>query len=327
MIDKQRSPLRTDADGVITFSFFLLPEYAMISLMSAIEPLRIANRLAGKTLFRWQCFSEAGKAVLASNDMGLGVHLDYKQQPLPKNLFVNSSFNPQKSLSENSVKWLQQVKRQGGCFGALDTGCFLLAKANLLQDQRITMHWEAIPVFKALYPEQKISADLFVIDGACITCAGGVAATDMVLSLIEPYCDLVLIEKICDQIIGAGKREEQVGQRNDIAKRLNIHNPRLLKVLQIMQSNLSTPIATASLAEQAHISLRQLERLFERYLQVTPSQYYLKLRLQKAQQLLAETALSISEIGFICGFGSASQFSRSYRKQYQIAPSKERSVV
>jgi len=325
MIEKQRSPLRADADGVITFSFLLLPEYAMISLMSAIEPLRIANRLAGKQLFRWQCFSEEGKSVRASNEMSLGEHLDYKQQPLPKNLFVNSSFNPQKYASVSSIKWLQQVKRRGGCFGALDTGCFLLAKANLLQDHHITMHWEAIPVFKELYPQQRVSADLFVVDSACVTCAGGVAATDMLLSLIESYCEKAFIEQICDQFIGAGKRGEQMGQRSD-AKRLNIHHPRLLKVLRIMEDNLSTPIPAAYLAEQVHISLRQLDRLFERYLQVTPSQHYLQLRLQKAQQLLRETVLSISQIGFICGFGSASQFSRSYRKQFMIAPSAERSV-
>jgi len=327
MIDKKRLPLCADSDGVITFSFLLLPEYAMISLMSAIEPLRIANRLAGKVLFRWQCFSEEGKPVVASNDMALGEHLNYKQEPLPKNLFVNSSFNPQRHLSVSALKWLQQVKRHGACFGALDTGCFLLAKANLLQNHRITMHWEAIPVFKELYPQQQVSTDLFVVDGTCVTCAGGVAATDMVLSLIEPYCKNSLIEEICDQFIGAGKREEQVGQRSDIAKRLHIHNPRLLKVLRIMEANLSVPITTAHLAEQGHISLRQLERLFERYLQMTPSQHYLKLRLEKAQQLLRETVLSIAEIGFACGFGSAAQFSRSYRKHYLITPSKERSVV
>ena len=92
------SPLRADADGVITFSFLLLPEYAMISLMSAIEPLRIANRLAGRQLFRWQCFSEEGETVLASNQMSLSNHLSFKHPILPKNLLVNSSFNPQRYL-------------------------------------------------------------------------------------------------------------------------------------------------------------------------------------------------------------------------------------
>ena len=318
------SPLCADADGVITFAFLLRPEYAMISLMSAIEPLRIANRLAGKPLFRWQCFSEEGESVLASNEMSLSRHLGFKDRELPKNLFVNSSFNPRRYLSQCSVKWLQQIKRRGGCIGAFDTGCFLLAEANLLNGHCVTMHWEAVPVFAELYPEQGISTDLFVVDGACVTCAGGVAATDMMLSLIAPFCDKKLIEQICDQFIGQGVRDKHVEQRIGMSERLNIHNPRLLKVLKLMEANLASPITTADLAEQVHISLRQLERLFQRYLQMTPSRYYLKLRLTRAKQLLCETSLSVSQIALACGFGSPSQFSRSYRKEYLIAPNTAR---
>ena len=318
------SPLRADADGVITFSFLLLPEYAMISLMSAIEPLRIANRLAGRQLFRWQCFSEEGETVLASNQMALSNHLSFKHPILPKNLLVNSSFNPQRYLSMRSIKWLQQIKRRGGCIGALDTGCFLLAKANLLKEHCITMHWEAMPVFNELYPDHRISTDLFVVDGACMTCAGGVATTDMMLYLMAPFCEKSLIEQICEQIISRGAREQHVAQRSAISRRLKVHNPRLLKVLRLMEDNLVSPIGVAQLAWQVHISLRQLERLFSQYLQNSPRRYYIKLRLIKARQLLRESSLSISQIALGCGFSSASQFSHSYRKQYLIAPRAER---
>lgn len=320
------SPLRADADGVITFSFLLLPEYAMISLMSAIEPLRIANRMAGKQLFRWQCFSEGGVRVLASNHMALDTHLDLKAAALPKNLFVNSSFNPRRYLSQTNIKWLQQIKRRGGCIGALDTGCFLLAEANLLKGRCVTMHWEAIPVFNELYPEQHTSTDLFVVAGACVTCAGGVAATDMMLSLITPYCDKGLITQICDQFISQGVRDQHAKQRIATSKRLNVHNPRLLRVLQLMADNLHNPIPAEQLAQQVHISLRQLERLFVYYLQISPSQHYLKLRLARAKQMLRETSLSISQIAFASGFSSPSQFSRRYRKEFLIAPKTERKV-
>lgn len=67
----ERVPLIADEDGVFTLSFLLLPEYAMVSLLSAIEPLRIANRLAEKMLFRWQCLSENDNAVVASNGMAI----------------------------------------------------------------------------------------------------------------------------------------------------------------------------------------------------------------------------------------------------------------
>ena len=53
-VGAQGSFLQADDDGVITLSFLLLPEYAMMSLLSAIEPLRVANRLAGREVYRWQ---------------------------------------------------------------------------------------------------------------------------------------------------------------------------------------------------------------------------------------------------------------------------------
>ncbi|WP_198598887.1 AraC family transcriptional regulator [Enterovibrio norvegicus] len=142
-----QKPLIADDDGVFTLSFLLLPEYAMVSLLSAIEPLRIANRLAGKTLFRWQCFSEDGEPVLASNGLALQDSISINTSEKPRNLFVNASFHPEKHMSELAIKWLRDLHRLGVMIGALDTGCYLLAKAKLLDGYPITLHWEAKPSF------------------------------------------------------------------------------------------------------------------------------------------------------------------------------------
>jgi len=109
----QNTALKPDNDGIITLSFLLLPEYAMISLLSAIEPLRVANRLAGKTLYRWQCLSENGQPVLASNDMALQQHHAMTEVTTPRNLFVVSSFNPQNHINQPTINWLRQLNRQG----------------------------------------------------------------------------------------------------------------------------------------------------------------------------------------------------------------------
>lgn len=83
--------LVADNDGVFTLSFLLLPEYAMVSLLSAIEPLRIANRLAGKEVFRWQCLSEDGESVVASNGMALEKPISINACSLPRNLLDRKS--------------------------------------------------------------------------------------------------------------------------------------------------------------------------------------------------------------------------------------------
>ena len=55
-----------------TFCFLLLPGFSMMGLMSAIEPLRVANRFRGD-LYRWHLLSRDGAAVAASNGMSLNV--------------------------------------------------------------------------------------------------------------------------------------------------------------------------------------------------------------------------------------------------------------
>jgi len=327
MLKTKEGALIADGDGVFTLSFLLLPEYAMVSLLSAIEPLRIANRLAGKTLFRWQCFSENGDSVLASNGMALQESLDISQAPRPRNLFVNASFNPEKHITDPCIKWLRELHNQGSMIGALDTGCYLLAKAKLLQDYNVTLHWEAKPAFQERYPQLKVSGELFEIDRKRITCAGGNAATDMVLHLIEYYYQADLAILVCEQLIKNGARSHSDNQRLGWSKRLNIHNPKILKALALMGDHIETPLSASDLACALAISIRQLERLFLQHLKCTPSSYYLQLRIEHARYLLSDSGLSISDIALASGFSSTAHFSRRYREFYGTTASQYRSLV
>jgi AraC family carnitine catabolism transcriptional activator len=66
----ERSDLNGEAERI---GFFLAPEFSMIALFSAVEPLRVANRLSGRQLYDWRLFSVHGGPVIASNGMSLVV--------------------------------------------------------------------------------------------------------------------------------------------------------------------------------------------------------------------------------------------------------------
>lgn len=318
--------LKPDEDGVVTVSFLLLPEYAMMALLSAIEPLRVTNRFAGRVLFRWQLLSEDGNAVTASNQLSFqpNLHAHLQRVPPPKNLFVVSSFHPERYLKPNTIDYLRQLNRQGSLFGAMDTGCYLLAAANLLKGYRVTLHWEAVPAFREAYPWLEVTNELFEIDRNRITCAGGNSATDLMLHIIQLQCGHEMALKVCEQFIKSGIRQKSDRQRLGLAARLNVYNPRLLRVLALIEEHLDNPLTAAELAERVHISGRQLERLFKRYLDKSPSAYYMSVRMERAQKLLKETNLSVSEVATACGFGSIAHFSRTYRSHYHQAPRDER---
>ena len=50
-------------------AFVLLPRFSMIAFVSAVEPLRVANRISGKQLYEWHIFSQDGGPVAASNGL------------------------------------------------------------------------------------------------------------------------------------------------------------------------------------------------------------------------------------------------------------------
>ena len=91
-----------------------------------------------------------------------------------------------------------------------------------------------------------------------------------------------------------------------------------------MRTTLDSPVPIATVAAEAGVTTRQLERLFGTGLGVTPRRHYLELRLDRARSLLLQTERSIIEVAVASGFGSAGHFTRAYRKRYGITPGEQR---
>ena len=91
-----------------------------------------------------------------------------------------------------------------------------------------------------------------------------------------------------------------------------------------MEANLEEPVGLDELAALNDVSVRQLERLFNKYLQRTPSQYYLELRLSRARQLLLRSESQVRDIALACGFASPAHFSKCYSRFFGLSPMGER---
>lgn len=103
-----------------------------------------------------------------------------------------------------------------------------------------------------------------------------------------------------------------------------IYNPKLAQAITEMENSSPTILSRNEIARRAGLSQRQLERLFQRYLNTSPARYYLKMRLKRAKNLLTQTPMPITEIALNCGFVSASHFSKCYRELFTISPRAER---
>jgi AraC family carnitine catabolism transcriptional activator len=303
--------------------FLLLPKFSMMGFLSAVEPLRVANRFGGE-LYRWHVLSLDGGPVLASNGMSLNVEAGLENPGANSLLFVVAGFEPLASYDARLAAWLHRAERQGAILGGIDTGSFVLAEAGLFGAQRLTLHWEAIEAFKERYPRLQVTQELFEIDGRRITSAGGTASLDLMLSLVGNVHGEELAVAASEQFVLGRIRTRQDHQRMQIASRYGIHNKKLVQVIGEMERHSEQPLGSQQLADAINVTPRQLERLFRQHLQETPSNFYLALRLDKARQLLRQTDMSVLEVGLACGFESASYFSRCYRSRFALCPSADR---
>ncbi|MFK3792143.1 GlxA family transcriptional regulator [Pseudomonas piscis] len=305
------------------FYFLLLPGFSAIGFISAIEPLRVANRFRGG-LYRWHVLSVDGGAVLASN--GMSVNADAALEPLKKGatLLVVAGFEPLRSFGAALEHWLRRLDGEGVTLGGIDTGSVVLAEAGLLEGHRVALHWEAIDAFKESYPQLSVTQELFEIDRRRISSAGGTASIDMMLDLIGQAHGPQLAIQVSEQFVLGRIRPRKDHQRMEVASRYGINNKKLVQVIGEMEQHSEPPLSTLALAESVKITRRQLERLFRLHLNDTPSNFYLGLRLDKARQLLRQSDLSVLEVSIACGFESPSYFTRSYRARFLNCPREDR---
>jgi len=300
--------------------FLLLPRFAMVALFSAIEPLRIANRISGQTLFEWDLISRDGESVVASNGMTLDASCALHKAPVVSSLAVCASFEPENSIDDELTAWLRQRAASGCVLGGMDTGCYALAAAGLLDDQTVTLHWESLPDFRARFPRVDAVESIYEVTADGFSCAGGSAAIDMSLDLIHRRHGEALAARVRDQLIHDQGRRPASRQRDPVIPR----EPLLQRAITLMEANLEAPLGIRELAVELDISWRRLERLFARHLDTSPQRAYLTLRLDHAHRLLHETPHSVMEIALACGFTSASSFTRAFRRRHGVVPSQLR---
>lgn len=312
-------------DEPTRLTLVLVPNFSMIAFTSVVEPLRLANYVAKRTLYEWDIASREGDPVLASNGIAIAATrsvADYGRAP--PNVILCSGVEAHVYKDNAVFGWLRRWAREGSHIGAICTGAHVLAHAGLLNGYRCTLHWENLDSFLEEFPDLDVRAELFEVDRDRFTCAGGVAALDMMLSEISTAHGPELAAAVSEQFMHERMREGSDDQRLPLQARLRISHPKLIRAIAEMEKNTEEALSRDEIAERVGLSRRQLERLFRRYLNTSPARYYLKLRLNRARTLLTQTTMPVTEVAFASGFTSASHFSKCYRDMFGRTPRAER---
>ena len=306
------------------FVFVLMEHFTLLSFSSALDALRIANRMSGKKLYDWTFIGESEGFVSCS--AGTQFKLDNPLIELHRDdtILLCGGTAIQDSTTKKLIGWLRREARRGLVIGGLCTAAYPMAKAGLLDEKKATIHWENQDSFAEEFLEVELTKTVFVCDGNRYTTAGGTSSIDLLLKIIADDHGEELANAVADQMIYSSIRTDQDTQRLSVPTRIGVRHPKLSKVIQMMEINIEEPISPSVLAKDVGMSTRQLERLFRRYLDRSPKRYYMELRLQKARNLLMQTDMSVINVALACGFASPSHFSKCYRAHYDTTPYRER---
>jgi transcriptional regulator GlxA family with amidase domain len=306
--------------------FLLIPNFGILSYASAVEPLRAANLLSGKPLYRWSHISIDDQPSPAAN--GVYIAPDYKIGDATRfdYVFVCAAGNPALFNHPPTFAWLRKIARQGVRIGGISGGPYVLARAKLLDGYRTTVHWNHTQAMMEEFPELDIRHTIFEIDRDRMTSSGGISALEMMHEMITREHGIDLAVKVSDYVPLTQVREGSISQRMALRERLGVSHDPLLHAIDLMERNIERPLSRQELAASAKVSVRQLERLIRQDLGCSLGQHYLMLRLDRARDLLKQTSLPILEVSIATGFSSASLFSRQFKARYGYSPRVERAA-
>ncbi len=310
-----------------TVVFLLVDGMSMMSLASAIEPMRSLNRLINRAAWRWRLASLDGAAVTASNGIPFPAEKADDVIAGADYLFVCGGLRIQSVEERRYLTLLRKAQRSGVALGSLSTGTYLLARAGLLDGHRCTIHWENRPAFQEDFPHLTCTNKIYELDRDRLTCSGGTAALDMMLHLIAERHGSGLARRVANQFHHERIRDERDNQSGGRLERLANVPMQLRTAITLMQQHTEHTISIAQIADRVGMSVRQLERLCLRYLEMSPARYYLTLRIERAREFLLYSDWTILEVAVATGFTSTSHFAHWFKRLHGVRPSQLRAGV
>jgi transcriptional regulator GlxA family with amidase domain len=203
-------------------------------------------------------------------------------------------------------------------------GAHVLAAAGLLAGKRATTHWSTARQLAAEHPGVTVDPDpIFIRDGSVWTGAGLSACLDLALALVADDFGQERASRVARQLVMFLRRPGGQSQFSVSLEPASVTR-RVEGLRQYIATHLAEPLTVADLAAHAHVTDRQITRVFKAELGMTPAAYVEHARVEAARHRLETTDETLSRIAGACGFGTVSTLARAFRRTVHTTPSEYR---
>lgn len=315
-IDHSRRSL--DLMRRLRVGFLLLPRFTLTAFSGFVDALRLAADEGDRSRplhCQWAVLgsdgasieSSCGVSVLATAAMDDAEAFDYV-------VVVGGLLHGGQKVPRGIVSYLRRAAASGAHLVGLCTGSFVLARAGLLDGHLACVSWFHREEFQREFPDCRvISNQMYAVDRKRLTCAGGTSVVHLAAYIIERALNRASAVKALRIMIEKQPLPPRTLQPEFVLGDKGTDTA-VKKAMLLLEQDLTAPTSMTAIATAVGVGRRQLERRFERDIGVSPHQYRLQLRMERARWLLEHTDLQVIDVAFECGFQSGAHFGRAFRK-------------
>lgn len=314
-----------DLKRIVEIGLLIYPEVHMATVLGLTDLFNLSNKNKQDAQFptlkvsHWQ-FDCITQKVIRINETYPKLHTEPSIIILPPSLADPISIQ----LAQTYIPWLRQQNLNGAILASICAGAFLLGETGLIQNQKITLHWQHKELFEKRFPHIQLDLDPLIIDTGEIITAGGVMAwVDLGLQLVERYLDRTTMLKTA-QILLVDPPGRQQSYYRAFSPKFDHGDDIILKVQKWLQDVYTQQINLSDLAKYACMEERTFLRRFKKATEMTSIDYCQHLRVDHAREKLQNSQVSIDRISWEVGYNDPSAFRKVFNRIIGLTPSEYR---
>lgn len=297
-------------DGLCTFEFGV-----------AVEVFGLPRPELGESWYRFAVASVDQGELRATGGVRIVVDGGYELLQEADTIVIPGWRDVSSPVPEALCDALREAHQRGCRIISICSGVFVLAAAGLLDDRKATTHWRYVSELQRRFPAINVVEDvLYVGHHDVLTSAGSAAGIDLCLHVVRTDFGLEIANNVARRLVLQPHRDGSQTQQHLRPVARSRESQRFGLLLDWLHNNIAQKHTLDALASQVGMSPRTLMRRFQESTGLTPARWLMNERLNRAQQALNTSHISIEQIAQQTGFGSANSLRYHFQKRFGISP-------
>jgi len=313
---------RQTATRPLTVRVFVFPGVRLLDVTGPIEVFTSANDFGGR--YRLEIVSGDGRDVITAGGTRLGADLSVDGLRRPADVLIIPGGPEWETLIKDDalLDVVRRLNETARCTASICTGAFLLAAAGLLDGRRATTHWRDAGQLALRFPAVQVEPDaIFVQDGQLMTSAGVSAGIDLSLAIVEKQYGAQVARAVAKDMVVFMQRPGGQSQFSVRAQAPHTRHEMLRRVLDAVVEDPAGSHTLSAMARRAGLSARQVTRLFDQEVGMTPARYVEQVRMEAARAMLETGDDTLEVVARRAGFGSPESLRRAFMRHLGVVPS------